>query len=144
MLAKNSSDFHGLDVKKFSSFFTFRWKHPFYKMWIFLFDFLEKEYYCLKEKIELNFSKSSPWKSNEFFASKICLKKMGKKIATLRILSGFFKKLRRTCFLNFVVDAQSIEKIHWIFQPMSKKLSKNLNFRILFRFCSKNSYFFTL
>ena len=42
-----------------------------------------------------------------------------------------------------VVDARSTEKIHGIFPPMREKLSKNSNFRILFRFCSKNWYFFT-
>ena len=54
-----------------------------------------------------------------------------KKIATLRILSGFLKNFR---ILNFVVDARNNEKLHWIFQSMRTKLSKNLRFRILFRF----------
>ena len=42
-----------------------------------------------------------------------------------------------------IVDARSTEKIHGTFPPMREKLSKNPNFRILFRFWTKNWYFFT-
>ena len=43
-------------------------------------------------------------------------------------------------FQIFAIDAWSTEKFHWIFQTMRMKLSKNMNFRIFFQFCNKNSF----
>ena len=87
---------------------------------------------------------SSPWKSNEIFCFQNLFKENWKKITTLRIFSRFLIFFRRTYILILVVEVWSIKKIDWIFSSMRTKITKNWNFGILFRFCTKNPYFFTI